>query len=45
VVDPVESSHRRRVLSHEADSAYAPSEEMTYTVSGSVRYIIWILLA
>jgi hypothetical protein len=30
VVVPVESSHRRRVLSQEADRAYAPSEEITY---------------
>ena len=29
VVAPVESSQRRKVLSQEADSAYAPSEEMT----------------
>lgn len=29
VVLPVDSSHKRRVLSHEEDSAYAPSEEMT----------------
>jgi len=30
VVTPVESSHRRRVLSQDEESAYAPSEEMTY---------------
>jgi hypothetical protein len=29
VVVPVESSQRRRVLSQEAERAYAPSEEMT----------------
>jgi hypothetical protein len=29
VVIPVESSHRRRVLSHDEERAYAPSEEMT----------------
>jgi hypothetical protein len=29
VVVPEDSSHRRRVLSQEAERAYAPSEEMT----------------
>lgn len=29
VVLPVESSHNRRVLSHEEDRAYAPSEDIT----------------
>lgn len=30
VVTPVANSQRRRVLSHDAESAYAPSDEMTY---------------
>ena len=33
VVAPVASSHRRRVLSQEAERAYAPSEDMTWRVS------------
>lgn len=30
VVTPVANSQRRKVLSHDAESAYAPSDEMTY---------------
>lgn len=35
VVAPVASSHSRRVLSQEAERAYAPSEEMTWLVGFS----------
>ena len=41
VVVPVASSQSRRVLSHEADRAYAPSEEITYSgarAHGSHRF-------
>ena len=41
VVTPVESSQRRRVLSQDADRAYAPSDEMTYRHSVSlVQFLV-----